>query len=299
MQYGYPQGVQITPAHTVPLDPCEQQQLQVLEEQDRVTSWPYYSTVKFIAPADSDPNAGAPAVYNYGQGVEVTAYSYAVGDGKEAGGFVAGDGNATIADTNLTTRRQTTGGQNVLIHGIAMQWNAASLHFTTFGGGQLVVRPNDYQFLGALHESVSVELGLNGDENTFRLGTIGMIPGAGGLTGGAPGQIDDQRLAGNQHSPTYPNNGWAVRSNYLPVPEGLIWRNQSNADSQLQLRFRNTRPIRIFAGGMPENNILGTAFDNDPANVATGEGQLFPTELVAELKVFLIAEVIGPRSRAA
>ena len=36
--------------------------------------------------------------------------------------------DATIADTNLTVANQTTGGQNVLIHGIALQLLPSSLH---------------------------------------------------------------------------------------------------------------------------------------------------------------------------
>lgn len=291
-------GTSLTQQPTLALDPCEQGAFEVLKKQKRLTRYPYYSTVKFLAPASGDPAAGA-VTYDLARGTIIEAYSYANGDPKSTAGFTNGDGPATKADTNITTRFQTIGGQNVLIHGIALQWLPAALHLADGQVAPHRVRLPDATFLAALNEAVSVELTLNADENTFRLGTIGMIPGAGGLSGGSDDIAGDTSKAGDQRTIGYPNNGWPVRSNYFPMPEGLVWRNQSNSDSQLKIKFEVTRAIRIFSGGSPEHNIANVAFSNLPAVVATGAGKAFPTELVAELKVFLQGFVIGPRTRSA
>jgi len=291
-------GTSVLNIQSKPLTQCEAEQLSVLQRQKRLTRYPYYSTVKFVAPAAVDP-AGAATTYDLARGTIIEAFSYAVGDNKIPAGYTTGDGVATKADTNITTRFQTIGGQNVIIHGIALQWCPAALHLDDGDALPHRVRQPDAAFLAALNEAVSVELTLNADENTFRMGTIGMLPGAGGLMGGSDDIVGDTSLAGNQRSIQYPTNGWPVRSNYFAMPEGLIWRNQSNADSQLKVKFEVTRAIRLFTGGSPEHNIQNVAFDNTPATASTGTGKNFPTEVVAELKVILVGSVLGPRTRSA
>ena len=291
-------GVRLQQVANVPLDPCQAQALTSVETQQRRTSWPYYSTVKFFAPADGDP-AAVPVNYVLTQGQQMRAFSYAVGDTRTPAGFTAADGIATIADTNLTARNQTTGGQNVLIYGIALQWLPAALHLNEGEVAPHVVRVPDYRFLASLNEAVGVEMSLNGDENLFRMGTIGMIPGAGGLSGAAPDVAGLEQFAGDPKQLGYPTNGWPTRSNFFKVPEGLVWRNQSNSDSMLNVKFTVTRTISIPSGGDPENATADIPADNDVADVATAEGQSFPTELVAELKVFLVGQVLGPRTRSA
>jgi len=291
-------GVQANYINSQPLNECEAKQLDTLMRQKRLTRYPYYSTVKFNAPASGDPGA-VPVTYDLARGTIIEAFSYANGDPKVTAGYSNGDGVATKADTNITTRFQTIGGQNVIIHGIGLQWLPAAM---TLNDGEVAphrLRLPDAAFIAALNNSVSVELTLNADENTFRMGTIGMLPGAGGLMGGSDDISGDSSLAGNKRSIAFPTNGWPVRSNFFAMPEGLIWRNQGNADSQLKLKFEVTRAIQLFSGGSPEHNIADVAFDNTPAGVASGAGQAFPTELVAELKVILIGSVLGPRTRSA
>jgi hypothetical protein len=249
-----PIGASLTPIHQQPLAGCEPAQLQTFVKQRRITSWPYYSKVKFIG---TRAVSGGGFTYTMAQGVVLRAFSYSTQETKIGAGFTAADGLANISDTNLTTRNQTTGGQNVLIHGIA----------------------------------------LNGDENRYRLGTIGMLPGAGGLMGGSEDASGDNSVAGKAKSLQFPTNGWPVKSNFFRVPEGLVWRNQSNSDSNLNVVFTTQRPIQVFSGGSPQNIVGDIAVDNAPANVATAEGYAYPTELAVELMVFMVGEVIGPRSR--
>lgn len=291
--YGAAPGVSVSMVPDAQLDPCAQDQLDVLEGQRRLTSWPYYSTVKFLATRTGTPPG--PYTYDIPAGAEVRAFAYRVGIDKRVAGYTLGDGNATFADTNLQQASQTIGGQNVLVHGLAIQIVPAGLHLND---GQAVphrVRLPDQTLLAALYEAVAVTLSLNGDENQFRLGTIGLIPGAGGLIGsnganliGQAPAADGGRAAGIGH----PTNGWATRSNFFKVPEGLIWRNQSNADSQLNLVFNVNRAIRVVSGGSPENNVAVSGVD-------TAGVYLYPTELFVELKIFLVGQVVGPRTRSA
>lgn len=285
-------GIAVSSVPEMPLDPCQQDQLDVLENQRRLTSWPYYSTVKFRATRTEDA-PGGPYQWNIARGEEVRAFAYRVGQDKRIAGYTLADGNATFADTNLTQASQTTGGQNVLIHGLALQLMPAMLDLEEDTSPPHVVRLPDASFLSALYEAVEIKLTLNGDENTFRLGTLGLVPGAGGLTGGAQNIVGPlQTLPSQTADVLFPNNGWATRSNFFKVPEGLIWRNQSNADSQLNIVFTATRAIQILSGGSPENNVAVVGVDD--ADVWN-----FPEILVVGVKAFLIGQVVGPRTRSA
>lgn len=292
-------GRKVRPDLTADEEAC----LDALESQKRVTSWPYYSAVKFFAPRVGTPPG--PYTYALAQGTQVRAFSYAVQQLMTSAGFTAADGNASIADTNLTQANQTTGGQNFLIHGLAIQLQGASLHLNDGQSGNRRVRLPDARFTGALFECVSVELSLNGDENRFRLGRIGMVPGAGGLTGDAYDAVGGLSFAGQGKTLAYPNNGWATRANYFRINEGLIWRNQSNSDANLNIIFTVNRPFVLSSGGEPEaQGALAGGIDIAQANAFDSEATAqnaygYPTEVVLELMVFLIGQVIGPRSRSA
>jgi len=295
-----PNTALLTARGGIPLDPCQQQSLDSFKGQRRLTSWPYYSRVKFFA--DRVGEEGGPYTYGLAQGTQVRAFAYAVGQQKQIAGYTGADGNATIADTNLSVANQTIGGQNVLVHGIAIQLLPAAMHLAEGEAVPHVVRPVDYQFFSALMNAVSVEATLNGDENVYRLGTVPMVPGAGGQVGGAPDLVGLNGLAGSQESMPFGANGWQTRSNFFRLPEGLVWRNQSNADSMFNVRFTVTRAINLFSGGSPEQAALGVdvAADNAFDSVATGtEGKVYPAELAVELGVILVGEVIGPRTRTA
>lgn len=293
----YQSGTSLVSAPGVPLTPGQQQALTAVKGQKRITSWPYFSKVKFTAPtADAAPG---PFTYTINRGVEVRAFSYGVQQPMQAGGFTAADGNATIADTNLTVANQSTGGQNVLVHGIALQLMPSSLHLNDGQPPPRRVRRPDYAFAAALWANTSVELSLNGDENRFRLGTPGMVPGAGGLTGAGPDISGRTSADAGGKSIEYGTNGWPVRSNYFKMPAGLIWRNQGNADSMLNVIFTVTNQINILSGGSNENNVAVIGQDVAPALAQGQLGYNFPTELVCTVMCFLVGEVIGPRTRSA
>lgn len=298
-----PFGGDITRQQSTSLNASEAAALRAFLGQYRLTSWPYYSRVKFFA--ERVGGAGGPYSYVIPRGTETTAFSYAVDDPMVSAGFTATDGNATSSDTNLTNRRQTTGGQSVLIHGIGIQPLPSFLHVpsSAAGGTPPNVRKVDATLLAALFESVSVNLKLNGGENGFRLGSLGQIPGAGGLCGSSNDITGASGLAGEDKNIGFATNGKATRANWFRVPEGLVWRQQGNSDANLDVRFRVERTITIFSGGSAEAQALGggldAAADNDPANVATGQtAQAYPTEIGVELMVHLLGKVKGPRSRA-
>jgi hypothetical protein len=286
-------GVGIRPTPGVVLDPCTDRSVDDLENQERVTSWPYYSTVKFRA-----VRSGASGAFLYTMALPargIRAFSYGLGDDKTSGGYLAADGQATAADTNIITRNQTIAGQYVEIRGLAFQWHNAALDNPGAAGAVPQIRLADAEFLSVLHRDVSVELGLNGDEQTFKLGTIGMIPGAGGLRGGAPLLTGLAVLDANQDA-QFAANGWETRSNFFRVPEGLIWKTSDKPDGNLNIIFRQNNAIQIPAGGSPENQVLATtaaAIDD------VSRGYNYPEYLAAELKVFLVGQVLGGRTRSA
>lgn len=284
----------------MPLDPCQGQSLDTFENQKRLTSYPYYSKIKFVA--DRVGDAPGPFTYLLNAGTVVRAFSYAVGDNRQIAGYTAADGVATFADTNMTARNQTTGGQNLVIHGIAVQPLPVAFHIADGGSAPAQIINADWKFLAALWNAVSVHLALNGDENNFRLGIPGMIPGAGGLTGSTPSLLENQRIAGMPREFGYPTNAFPAKSSYFKLNEGLIWRNQSNADSMLNLVFTVRRAIQLYSGGSLENGALGvnSAYANAFDSEATGEpGYNFPAKIAIECMCFLIGQVVGPRTRSA
>lgn len=266
--------------------------LNTLENQQRVTSWPYFSKVKFRA-----PRAGAaPSTYDIPAQTVVRAFSYGIGESMLAAGWPNANDLATFADTNLITRQQTNSGQNVHVYGIACQVLAGVGDLAAGDALPHRFRLSDGRLLAALWESVSVSIVFNGTEQQYRLGTLGMVPGAGGLNGGAFDNAGLIALAGEPRCVEFPANGMPARSNFFRVPEGLIWRDQG-ADSLLSVEFRVERAIRIPTGGSAENNVGNVAASNAPAAVATGtEGYAYPTELCVGLMVHLVGHVEGDRT---
>jgi hypothetical protein len=284
----------ITPSKQAQLSQREVNEIVTLQSQKRLTSYPYYSRVRFRAAQAGE----GPFTYTVAQGAQVRAFSYAVGEQKTSAGFVAAEGDATIADTNLTNRSQTTSGQAVLIRGIAIQAEPAALTRDD-PSNPFDVRKQSAQFLAALWESVSVEMSLNGDENRFRLGALGNIPGGSGLQGGA---ADPTGLFGGTTAPQprqFATNGWPTRANYFQLPEGLLWKPQGNPDANLNIIFQVSRAITINSGG-PDNA------SDDQASGAAGDpakpeivGYNFPALLAQDLRVLLIGEVVAKRTNSA
>lgn len=269
----------------VPLSKLPPRMQAVYQDQAFATPFPYYSTVQLRAPL----NGGGDA-YELGAGQSVTAFSYAEGQDRTPAGYNALDGVATFADTNLSQAGQTISGENVQISGVAIQVMPRALVFDGESGTFLNIQP-DADFLGALCQSMSIELGLNGGRETFQMGTLTMVPGAGGIIQGATRTTQNPGLQDAQSRPElFPVNGTPVVANNFKMKEGMVWRNQGNRDSTLAIIFRNGRNLSIPV----EADRTG---DNDPANVATGEAPwTAPALLAIELKIFLEGLVVGPRS---
>lgn len=281
-------GSTIERRHAVQLNPCDEAIIDSIEGQQRVTSWPYYSTVKFQA-----TRTGASGSYLYTMTTQtrgLRAFGYALGETKEAAGYSAADGQATAADTNIITKNQTISGQYVEIRGLAFQWHTTAINVA---GGVTELRPLDGNFVSALMRVVSVEMGMNGDDQTYKLGTIGMIPGAGGLMGGAPLLSGLNALDGNNKT-DFASNGWSTRSNFFRVPEGVLWTTSDKPDGNLNVIFRQQENLVIQGGGSVENIALGV----DSAAIASvSMGYNFPAVLTAELKVFLVGQTVGGRTK--
>ena len=281
-------GTRINRRHITALTPCDEQVVDALEGQQRVTSWPYYSTVKFQA-----VRSGASGAYLYTMTTQtrgLRAFGYALGDTKEAAGYSAADGQATACDTNIITKNQTISGQYVAIRGIALQWHSTAINVA---GGITELRPLDGNFVSALMRCFSVEMGVNGDANNYKMGTIGMIPGAGGLQGGAQLLSGLNVLDGNANT-EFASNGWPTRSNFFRVPEGVLWTTSDQSDGNLNVIFRQEEALVIQGGGSVENLALGV---DSAAVVNVSMGYNYPAVLSAELKVFIIGETIAGRSK--
>jgi len=288
----YGSGARISPRAEIVLDPCAGDAADSLENQRFVTSAPYYSTVRFRADRTED-DAGGPydwTLANPGPRGR-RAFGYAVGDDMVPAGFLAGDGQATYSETNLQTRNQTIGDTIVEILGICILWHQAAPVVVPEVGVRY--RQPDYAFLSALERSMSVEFGLNGDAQTIRLGTMAMIPGAGGLAGGAPFSAGLPFLDGAQNEP-FAGNGWQTKGNFFRLPEGMRWMPNNQADGTLNVIFQQQHDVIIPSGGTPENRPLGT----DQAAIASVSGGYnYPTELVIDAKVYLVGQQTGARSR--
>jgi len=223
-------------------------------------SFPYYSTVIFRA-LDS---VAAPGTYAFAAGEERKAFAYSEGaEWTIAGATTALDGRATFAETNLTKPNETIAGEAVEIQGLAIQVKPAITDGERFHQARL---------LAQIATNVSVHLSLNGGQNAYKLGTIGQIPGAGGLVG--PGNDDLMFKVDAVADPAtfqLAQNGWQVRSNYYKLPEGIIWQPAGMTDSMLQVIFRNERAFTLYAGGDPENGPQADIedFKVHPAKIAT------------------------------
>ena len=264
------------------MQPCTPQ------DQLRVTPFPYYSKVRFEAEAVATGGAGV--AYTVPAGTEARAFAYRAGGSKVIAGFNAFEPAATIADTNLTRESQTTSGENVYIHGIAIQVLPASIVQEAAAPAAPVTRPMSARLLAAIAESTSVELSLNGDEQRHRLGIPSMIPGAGGIMGGGE-DVSGQMAFSPGKNLEFAQNGWGVRSNFFRLPEGIVWRKGDNVDSQLNIILNVRRPIILISGGSPENEVG----DQAPV-VGVSQGWAFPTRIAVSLMVFLIGQVVGERS---
>jgi hypothetical protein len=274
------------------LGPVELAQLAALQRQRYRLPWPYFSKVKFVATRTGEH--GGPYVYTVPTGRR-RAFSYSIDQLRIAAGYTQADGVATPCDTNLTAQSQTTSGEEVAVRGIAITPMPAGYHRDDDSDPH-TIRPCDYSLLAALDGAVSCELVMNSNQR-YNLGLLHFLAGAAGFCGGSPDLLGPQALAGANKALPYSQNGWPVRSNYMRIPDGFVWRPSGEPDAQLNVVFEVQRQVTLYSGGSPENNLSDVAADNAFDSVATGtEGYSYPEQLIVELAVELIGVVTSGRS---
>ncbi len=239
----------------------------------------YFSTVRF------EPTVGGTTgaqTYTIPQGTKVQAFSYGINDNLVSfAGFPASGGGtqpATDAETNLIKGSQTNAGFQVNIRGIAILPTADSSPL----------------LLKLLTDNVSVSISLNGGTQTWKLGNLSFMPGAGGLYGGGLDVLQTPDLGQTfAHDPGAIVNGLPSAQNYLPFPQPLIWTPAGATDSTLVVIFTAERAIGPFTLA-PRTATTGVSGYTPPAaNVAVG------TNLSdgVGLKVRLISQQIAPVSQ--
>lgn len=186
--------------------------------QDRgnvVSTMPYFSRVRFaISRAGADPYT-----YTLSAGTNVRAFNYGVNTDMGSAGISSY--NATPADTNLTTAGKTLAGQAVNIFGVAILVNPVT----------------DFEFLRLAAHRISVQIGLNGDDATLKLGTLLNLPSIGGLQGWGNTSIKPPPLASADNFAYLGTNGVPVAQNFRQIPEGIWWMPEGSKDSQFNIKF--------------------------------------------------------------
>jgi hypothetical protein len=273
----------LTRSAQTPLTAAQAAGLAAIQGQKRVTDYPYYSSVCFrslIAAGD--------LTYAFPAGQERRAFAYGKGQSGVAAGFTdAIDGPMTLAETNIVEANKTIGGQQVQVDGIAIMVKPAMTDGMRFVQARL---------LAQITTNVSIKFSINGDENTFPLGTLQQIPAAGGLVGAVnddlafiPTLYDKAALATNVGQPMpFGQNGWQTRGNYYRLPSGVIWSPGGSEDALLNVIFTNERSFTLYTGGTPERSQDQHA--GTPIN---------PASVGCVLTVQLIAQVVGSRTKTA
>ena len=254
-----------------PLPAKERAQAEALARQQFVVGFPYYSKVRFRFVR----SGAGPYVYTLSTSV-VRAFSYSVDQADcTAAGFATGF-TSTYSETNLQAKNETNAGETVHVEGISC-----------------VLMPNsDARMASEVFSNVSTELSLNGDSNTFRLGPPIFLPSPVGLIGGGKDDAGTQPIPGGRPQFNFAANGWPMRNNVMKLPGGLIWRNKSSRDSQLNVIFTPA------SAKVSTRTISYTTQIADEVAAAGVRGYAFPsTDLVVDVMVLLTGYVKGPRSR--
>ncbi len=235
---------------------------QVQDRGNVISSMPYFSRVVMaIARAGADPYT-----YTLAQGTNVRAFSYGANQDMASAGLAGTI--ATPADTNLTTAGKTLAGQAVQIFGVSV----------------LVNPRTDFEFLRLAAQDISVQIGLNGDDATLKLGTLLNLPSIGGLQGWGDSAIAIPPLADARTQAFLGTNGWPTSGNYRMIPESIWWMPEGMKDSQLNIKFNVERAVAT-------PSIAARA-------AAAGTTQAFtpPTSIVIDLMVHLITASQSPQS---
>lgn len=240
--------------------------LDALKNQGFQLSFPYWSTVRF-----NFVRSGA-GPYTYTMTVsEVTAFSYAIGDVSPSTAGYSGTGLAMdYSETNLLTKHETLGGEQLRISGIGIQPCA----------GQ------DAALTALVWRNTAALLSFNGGSQRLPLGPLSLLPGGGGLTGAGPDTLGTQAIPGGRPIYSHQSNGFPNRHNLMRLPEGITWRNKSQRDGQFAIILKPA-----------SGRTITVTTPTDEAAAAGIRGYTYPTAASVDVLIWLDGTVTGKRSR--
>ena len=242
----------------------QEAQLEALKNQGFRLSFPYWTTVRF----NWTRSGAGPFTYTLSAS-EVVGFSYAIGDVSPAtAGFSASGLTMGYAETNLLTKHETLGGEQLKISGIGIQPCA----------GQ------DAALTAQIWRNTAALLSFNGGSQRLPLGPLSLLPGGGGLTGNGPDTLGVQPIPGGRPAYSHQTNGFPNRHNMMRLPEGIMWRNKSQRDGQFAIILQPARTLTVTTPA-------------DEAAAAGIRGYTYPTAVSVDLLVWLDGTIYGKRSR--
>lgn len=266
--------------------------IEVLNSQERITSFPYYSTIKVMAMKAGD--AGGPYTYTIQRGTEVRAFSYGVRMSGVSAGFPATDGLMTFAETNLQNKSETNNGQSVVIYGMACIVEQGGVYKDIAGEVDTEAegkRFSDARLLAQVATNCSISINLNGDEQWYRLGKLSNVQGHGGLQGAGNDSLAVQAIDGGRLPYGFMTNAWPVEQNYFKMPEGLVWKPKGHTDAQLEVLVKFERDVELYSGGTQFELV-----NVDEAAAAGVRGYTYPDVVLLVLTFYMRGWVLARRT---
>lgn len=159
---------------------------------------------------------------------KVSAFSYGLQQAMVAAGFPTAFGNATEADTNLEQPGQTNSGETVEILGVGIQ----------------LCSDTDGELARQIAPHLCVRM-VRANGTPTRLGPMTMLPGGGGLFGGASTRLVETPLNQATIERGVISNGYPSALNYRSLPEPILWTTVGTTDGILSVEVEQTRPVTI------------------------------------------------------
>jgi hypothetical protein len=192
---------------------------QILDGQ-KFSLWNKYHSRVRLQSAFAETASGYD--YTFSAGTELRAFSYAIGQDMQGVGFPSGY-TAQPNDTNLIKGSETISGENVLIYGLSC----------------LLDSDTDAQLAQVVAPNVSVTVALNGDQNSYRMGNVQLVPGGGGLYGFGQSNVEVPALnASVTNISGALANGLPSADNFYAFPQPILWTASGRADSTLIVKLR-------------------------------------------------------------
>lgn len=254
---------------------------QAIAGQKVVLPLPYWSTIRLQAVR----SGAGPFTYTIDTS-DRRAFQYGVGADCSVAGFAAGT-IATGAETNLLKAGESISNADVWIYGLSVE-----------------LCPNSEPLLASqVWRDSWLELSLNG-QDSVRLGTLNMFPGAGGLFGTGPSRLlqpADNQPGGNDGGigPAlgFLSNGNPMAGNFYRFPQPFVWRAVGQGrDSNLAVVWKSARNIAfnstdrtLTAGAAP--GLSGRVNAHTSPAAAAGTLGTF-----VDIRIRLVSVSVSPRS---